>query len=202
VLPFYIIHSQTDFKRKERDMVFLGIILTVSGIGSIIYGVNQNNSLEAQFNSVFGSGSTDPGTIFIILGVIGVMAGLIIMYVGYKKDATTPVSGNTKKCPFCANVIKHEAIVCQFCGREVPVPKVENFPSGKTPIQYSGKEYSIITPTKIFYERDTNSNVVKNLDIGDKVFHQYEVKEGQIMWYFIKAFGSEGWCKAEFLKEC
>jgi hypothetical protein len=29
-------------------------------------------------------------------------------------------TGNTKKCPFCANDIKKEAIVCQFCGRELP----------------------------------------------------------------------------------
>jgi predicted amidophosphoribosyltransferase len=29
-------------------------------------------------------------------------------------------SGITKKCPFCANYIKKEAVVCQFCGRDLP----------------------------------------------------------------------------------
>jgi hypothetical protein len=28
--------------------------------------------------------------------------------------------GPTKKCPFCANDIKPEAVVCQFCGKELP----------------------------------------------------------------------------------
>lgn len=29
-------------------------------------------------------------------------------------------SGNSKRCPFCAEIIKKQAVVCRFCGRDLP----------------------------------------------------------------------------------
>lgn len=40
--------------------------------------------------------------------------------VGPSGELVTDAFGDTKRCPFCAEDIKRDAIVCKHCGRDLP----------------------------------------------------------------------------------
>ncbi|MGI6192982.1 MAG: DUF3185 family protein [Christensenellales bacterium] len=68
-------------------MFIAGIVLAVLGGISAIIGFVQNNSLEAQVASMFTRGVVNPGTTWIIIGVIAVVIGIVLMVLGRKKSA-------------------------------------------------------------------------------------------------------------------
>lgn len=56
-----------------------GVLSMVAGGASIFYGNSLNNSFEAQWNSFLSNGSTDPGAVWIVGGVIAVAIGVILL---------------------------------------------------------------------------------------------------------------------------
>ncbi|MCL2138037.1 MAG: DUF3185 family protein [Treponema sp.] len=68
-------------------MILFGVILSIAGIASLIWGIYANNSLEQQFSSVMSGGSGNPGTIFIIIGAVVLVIGIVLLIMGYTKKS-------------------------------------------------------------------------------------------------------------------
>lgn len=66
--------------------MILGAILLILGVACAGYGYLQNNSIEAQLSSLLSTGTTNPGTIYIIIGaVVAVVGGLVCGWSIYKR---------------------------------------------------------------------------------------------------------------------
>lgn len=65
-------------------MLIGGAVLAVAGLISLIFGFIRNSDTMAIAESVLKGGSTHPGTIFIIIGLIAIVAGAVLAYLAFK----------------------------------------------------------------------------------------------------------------------
>lgn len=63
----------------------LSVILILLGTALTIYGFVVNNSMEAQLESLFDTGNLDPGTPFIIVGIVVLVLGFFLLVVKMNK---------------------------------------------------------------------------------------------------------------------
>ncbi len=74
-------------------------------------------------------GRSSLGYFFLALALSPLIAFLILLILGENRarvDEQRIKAGDFRKCPFCAELVKPEAIVCKHCGRDLPNQGIEN----------------------------------------------------------------------------
>ena len=118
-------------------MIIWGIVLTI--FGAIFYhnGVQTNNSLEAQMESIFNDGVSNPGSTNVTIGVILMLVGILLVIIGivnyYNEEKTTTAVRYTpsrmpterqqtnfirNRCAHCGAFLSDDDIFCPTCGKE------------------------------------------------------------------------------------
>lgn len=101
----------TDYSMFQL-IILLAVAVFVYFIPNWIASARNHHNADAIFMTNLLLGWT----------AIGWIAALIWSLTAVRNEASEPpkASSELKQCPFCAEDIKKEAIVCRYCGREIP----------------------------------------------------------------------------------
>ena len=80
------------------------ILLTIAGIVGSIIAIRKGRS---------------PILWFFLCAIVPLLIAVIIVL------PPLASKGYTKRCPYCAEIIKEGAIVCKHCGRELPIEMIK-----------------------------------------------------------------------------
>lgn len=126
----------------------IGILLTIIGLGWLIYAFNMETTVQVPKVGLFELGYSrvhnlemaEERRTQLMFGALALLIG--VGMTGFslrdRSSESKPIIMNNdeKKCPYCAEYIKSEAKLCRFCGKEQP--------------ELPERKYSKITSNEVF----------------------------------------------------
>lgn len=109
----------------------LGIFLLLIGAiwGIVAFNFDTTVETEGRYigdlhipsQRVHNIGKMDQRRNHLLLAGLLAVVGVVLFGFGSTRSSTpTPSSAGSRKCPFCAEMVKSEATICRFCQKELP----------------------------------------------------------------------------------
>ncbi|MBE6778753.1 MAG: zinc ribbon domain-containing protein [Ruminococcaceae bacterium] len=119
-------------------MMIFGVLLSIFGVILYSGGVDINNDMDAQMESIFSNGVANPGSTQETVGIVLLISGILLIIIGIakkynqrphndepveNKPIEPPECGQNaltkeNRCAYCGAILSDESIFCSTCGQK------------------------------------------------------------------------------------